>query len=228
MAELKQFKPSGYAPSAIPKRPSFEPDFEDTRTGPAAFRRAFQQENLISLLAGGAEDDRLADLYAITEAAGRKIDPGYNVEEDPRIQSLPPEDISFFIHSNSAQHTTALLAERRAEQRLQRQDRQDPGATIAGHVAGAVFDPSLLLLPSVRGATKLQSVRNMSALLGTEEAVKQALDNARPDSYLGYALGAGTIVGLLSKARQPLRTITSRPALLRGCLTMSSKSLVLA
>lgn len=83
--ESAQFnpEPSGYTPSATPKRPGFEPSFEDTRTGPAAFRRAFQQENLISLLAGGAEDNRLADLYAITEAAGRKIDPGYNVEEDP-------------------------------------------------------------------------------------------------------------------------------------------------
>ena len=203
-------QPSGYTSSATPKRPGFEPSFEDTRTGPAAFRRAFQQENLISLLAGGAEDNRLADLYAITEAAGRKIDPGYNVEEDPRLQNLEPGEIAFFIHSNSADHTTAMLAERRAQDRLDRQDRQDSGAIIAGTVAGAVLDPSLLLLPTVRGATRLQSVRNMSALLGTEEAVKQALDGTRPDSYLAYALGAGTIVGLLSKARQPLRTITDQ------------------
>ena len=149
-------------------------------------------------------------MYAITEAAGRKIDPGYNVEEDPRLQNLEPGEIAFFIHSNSANHTTAMLAERRAQDRLDRQDRQDSGAIIAGTVAGAVLDPSLLLLPTVRGATKMQSVRNMSALLGTEEAVKQALDNTRPDSYLAYALGAGTIVGLLSKSRQPLRTITDQ------------------
>ena len=135
-------------------------------------------------MAGGAEDNRLADLYAITEAAGRKIDPGYNVEEDPRLQNLEPGEIAFFIHSNSFDHTTAMLAERRAQDRLDRQDRQDSGAIIAGTVAGAVLDPSLLLLPTVRGATRLQSVRNMSALLGTVEAVKQALDGTRPDSYL--------------------------------------------
>jgi hypothetical protein len=202
--------PSGYAPTLVPKRPGFESEYEDTRTGPAAFRRAFQQENLISLLGGGAEDNRLADLYALTEAAGRKIDTNYNVEEDRRLQNLQPGEIAFFIHSNSFDHTTAMLAERRAQDRLERQDRQDSGATIAGTVAGAVLDPSLLLLPTVRGFTKLQSIRNASALLGTEEAVKQAIDNTRPDSYLGYALGAGTLVGVLSKSRQPLRTITAQ------------------
>jgi hypothetical protein len=202
--------PSGYAPTLVPKRPGFESEYEDTRTGPAAFRRAFQQENLISLLGGGAEDNRLADLYALTEAAGRKIDTNYNVEEDRRLQNLQPGEIAFFIHSNSFDHTTAMLAERRAQDRLERQDRQDSGATIAGTIAGAVLDPSLLLLPTVRGFTKLQSIRNASALLGTEEAVKQAIDNTRPDSYLGYALGAGTLVGVLSKSRQPLRTITDQ------------------
>lgn len=202
--------PSGYASTLVPQRPGFESEYQDTRTGPAAFHRAFQQENLISLLGGGAEDNRLADLYALTEAAGRKIDTNYNVEEDRRLQNLQPGEIAFFIHSNSFDHTTAMLAERRAQDRLDRQDRQDSGAIIAGTVAGAVLDPSLLLLPTVRGFTKLQSIRNASALLGTEEAVKQAIDNTRPDSYLGYALGAGTLVGLLSKSRQPLRTVTAQ------------------
>jgi hypothetical protein len=202
-------EPSGYEPTIKPKQSRFVPSYRDAPTGPEAFKRAFMQENLFALLEGGAES-RVSELYALSEAAGQKIDPNYDVGADERLMMLPKGDLSYFIHSNSADHTASLLAQYRMERRLSVQDRQEGTATVLGTVAGAVLDPSLLLLPTVRGATKFQSVRNMTALLSTEEAIKQTIDNARPDEYLAYAAGAGALVGLLSKSRQPLRTLTEQ------------------
>jgi hypothetical protein len=202
-------EPSGYEPTIKPKQSRFVPSYRDAPTGPEAFRRAFMQENLFALLEGGAES-RVSELYALSEAAGQKIDPNYDVGADERLMMLPKGDRSYFVHSNSAEHTTLLLAQYRMERRLEEQDRQEGTATVLGTIAGAVLDPSLLLLPTVRGATKFQSVRNMTALLSSEEAIKQTIDNARPDEYLAYVAGAGVLAGLLSKSRQPLRTLTDQ------------------
>ena len=202
-------EPSGYEPTIKPKQSRFVPSYRDAPTGPEAFRRAFMQENLFALLGGGAES-RVSELYALSEAAGQKIDPNYDVGADERLMMLPKGDRSYFVHSNSAEHTTSLLAQYRMERRLEEQDRQEGTATVLGTISGAVLDPSLLLLPTVRGATKFKSVRNMTALLSTEEVIKQTIDNARPDEYLAYVAGAGVLAGLLSKSRQPLRTLTDQ------------------